>query len=73
MRKYPIMQVALLSIISPVVFAGGTLGGNPSSNSGAININTGKCVVYEQKVKTAKQKGERTSIIAVPKGCKRKT
>ncbi|GLO60092.1 hypothetical protein MACH09_06000 [Vibrio sp. MACH09] len=64
---------ALLStFITPFVLAqgSGTLGGNPSSDSGAVNVSVGKCTQYKLDVKTAKQAGKAMSSIEVPKGCK---
>ncbi|HDZ9263162.1 MULTISPECIES: hypothetical protein [Vibrio] len=50
-------------------FAGGTLGGNPSSDSGAVNTSVGKCTQYKMDVKTAQQEGKDVSTITVPEGC----
>jgi hypothetical protein len=49
--------------------AGGTLGGNPSADSGAVNVSVGKCTQYKMDVKAAKQAGKDTSTITVPEGC----
>ncbi|HAS6230860.1 TPA: hypothetical protein I7179_20715 [Vibrio vulnificus] len=63
--------VLLATTITPFVFAqgGGTLGGNLSADSGAVNVNVGKCTQYKIDVKAAQQGGKDASTITVPKGC----
>lgn len=73
MKPTTLMHLSVLMITSPVALAGGTLGGNPAVNSGAVNTQTGKCVTYAQAVKEAKQKGEEPSDIPIPKGCQAKS
>ncbi|MEZ9494938.1 hypothetical protein AB4170_21405 [Vibrio splendidus] len=64
--------VLLTTLVSPFVLAqgGGSLGGNPSVETGAVNVSVGKCTQYKLDVKTAKQAGKEISTIDVPKGCK---
>ncbi|MCW8349323.1 hypothetical protein MD535_25440 [Vibrio sp. ZSDZ65] len=69
MKYTPLIHLTVLAIISPLALAGGTLGGSPSADSGAVNTHTGKCVAYAQAVKHAKQKGEDPTDIPLPKGC----
>ncbi|XEV12156.1 hypothetical protein ACBZ90_00985 (plasmid) [Vibrio alginolyticus] len=73
MKSTTFMHLAVLMITSPVALAGGTLGGSPSADSGAVNAQNGKCVTYAQAVKEAKQQGEDPSDIAIPKGCQAKS
>ena len=42
MKTFIIFTTSLL--VSTLAMAGGTLGGNPSADSGAVNIGIGKCV-----------------------------
>ncbi|NNN49621.1 hypothetical protein [Vibrio sp. 2-2(8)] len=58
-----------LAFSTSSAFAGGTLGGNPSSDSGAVNVSVGKCTQYKMDVKEAQQKGKDVASITVPKGC----
>ncbi|MCF7360838.1 hypothetical protein L3V23_01840 [Vibrio sp. A1-b2] len=60
-----------LSISKSTVFSGGTLGGNPSADSGAVNVSVsvGKCTQYKMDVKAAQQKGKDVASITVPEGC----
>ncbi|AUL98624.1 hypothetical protein RFS42_001736 [Vibrio vulnificus] len=51
-------------------FAGGTLGGSPSADSGAANVSVGKFTQYKMDVKAAQQAGKDISSITVPEGCK---
>ncbi|PAU37244.1 hypothetical protein CKF94_15270 [Vibrio coralliilyticus] len=63
--------VLLATLITPFVFAqgGGALGGNPSVETGAVNISVGKCTQYKMEVKAAQQAGKDTSTITIPEGC----
>ncbi|MDS1790249.1 hypothetical protein [Vibrio parahaemolyticus] len=63
--------VLLATIITPFVFAqgGGTLGGNPSVETGAVNVSVGKCTQYKMDVRTAQEAGKDVSTITVPAGC----
>lgn len=65
------LLVLLATIITPFVFAqgGGALGGNPSIETGAVNVSVGKCIQYKMDVKSAQQAGKDTSTITVPAGC----
>ncbi|MCG6410119.1 hypothetical protein K6U17_12860 [Vibrio fluvialis] len=69
MNKSPLLITSALVFSTPCSFAGGTLGGNPSTDSGAVNASVGKCTQYKMDVKTAQQKGKDVSTIAVPEGC----
>ncbi|MBE3681835.1 hypothetical protein [Vibrio jasicida] len=64
--------VLLATLITPFVFAqgGGALGGNPSVETGAVNVSVGKCTQYKIDVKTAQEAGKDASTITVPAGCK---
>lgn len=63
--------VLLAILITPFVFAqgGGALGGNPSIETGAVNVSVGKCTQYKIDVKAAQQKGKDVASITVPEGC----
>ncbi len=63
--------VLLTTLISPFVLAqgGGTLGGNPSVETGAVNVSVGKCTQYKLEVKAAREAGKDIAIIPVPEGC----
>lgn len=63
--------VLLATLITPFVFAqgGGTLRGNPSVETGAVNISVGKCTQYKMEVKAVQQAGKDTSTITIPEGC----
>ncbi|AGB08698.1 hypothetical protein FDE29_11180 [Vibrio parahaemolyticus] len=69
------MKTSSLLITAALVFstysalAGGTLGGNPSADSGAVNTSVGKCTQYKMDVKAAQQAGKDVSTITVPEGC----
>mgnify|MGYP006232075963 len=41
--------VLLATLITPSVFAqgGGALGGNPATETGAVNVSIGKCTQYK--------------------------
>jgi len=49
--------------------SGGSLGGNPAADSGAVNTSIGKCTQYKLDVKTAQKAGKDISSVEVPKGC----
>ncbi|MEZ9439167.1 hypothetical protein [Vibrio atlanticus] len=63
--------VLLASLASPFVLAqgGGSLGGNPSVETGAVNVSVGKCTQYKLDVKAALNAGKQVSSVAIPKGC----
>ncbi|MDP2592842.1 hypothetical protein A152_0015030 [Vibrio tasmaniensis 1F-187] len=63
--------VLLASLASPFVLAqgGGSLGGNPSVETGAVNVSVGKCTQYKLDVKAALNAGKQASSVAIPKGC----
>ncbi len=63
--------ILLTSLTSTFVCAqgGGALGGNPSVETGAVNVSVGKCTQYKLDVKTAKQAGKDVASVTVPKGC----
>ncbi|NAX18623.1 hypothetical protein B9J90_15295 [Vibrio sp. V09_P4A23P171] len=69
MNKSSLLIATALVFSTSSAFAGGTLGGNPSADSGAVNVNVGKCTQYKLDVKAAKESGKDVSTIAVPKGC----
>ncbi|MEG7535156.1 hypothetical protein H2666_15845 [Vibrio cholerae] len=69
MNKSSLLITAALVFSASSAFAGGTLGGNPSADSGAVNISVGKCTQYKIDVKTAKEAGKDASTITVPAGC----
>lgn len=69
MNKSTLLIATALVLSISSAFAGGTLGGNPSANSGAVNVSVGKCTQYKMDVKAAQQDGKDTSTITVPKGC----
>ncbi|HDY8158902.1 TPA: hypothetical protein RQL00_003531 [Vibrio vulnificus] len=69
MNKSSLLITAALVFSASSAFAGGTLGGNPSADSGAVNISVGKCTQYKMDVKTAKEAGKDASTITVPAGC----
>ncbi|EMY6774984.1 hypothetical protein [Vibrio harveyi] len=69
MNKSSLLIIAALAFSTFSAFAGGTLGGNPSADSGAVNVNVGKCTQYKMDMKAAQQEGKDTSTIAVPEGC----
>ncbi|MGL0935650.1 hypothetical protein ACSTEA_19915 [Vibrio vulnificus] len=70
MNKSSLLITAALAFSASSAFAGGTLGGNPSADSGAVNISVGKCTQYKMDVKAARQKGKDVATITVPEGCK---
>ncbi|WP_414931703.1 hypothetical protein [Vibrio europaeus] len=63
--------VLLATLITPSVFAqgGGALGGNPATETGAVNVSIGKCTQYKIDVKAAQEAGTDASTITVPAGC----
>ncbi|ENJ1725858.1 hypothetical protein AB0537_002805 [Vibrio parahaemolyticus] len=69
MNKSSLLITAALVFSTSSVFAGGTLGGNPSADSGAINVSVGKCTQYKMDVKAAQEAGEDIASITVPDGC----
>ncbi|EGR0479287.1 hypothetical protein FG078_13365 [Vibrio cholerae] len=69
MNKSSLLITAALVFSTSFAFAGGTLGGNPSADSGAVNTSLGKCTQYKMDVKAALQEGKDVSTITVPEGC----
>ncbi|ASJ39689.1 hypothetical protein [Vibrio vulnificus] len=69
MNKSSLLITTALVFSTSFAFAGGTLGGNPSADSGAVNVSVGKCTQYKMDVKAAQQKGKDISTITVPEGC----
>ncbi|MBE4588740.1 MULTISPECIES: hypothetical protein [Vibrio] len=69
MNKPSLLIATALIFSASSAFAGGTLGGNPSADSGAVNVSVGKCTQYKMDVKAAQQKGKDASTITAPKGC----
>lgn len=69
MNKSSLVITTTLVFSTSSAFAGGTLGGNPSPDSGAVNISVGKCIQYKMDVKAAQQEGKDVSTITVPEGC----
>ncbi|EPO2952040.1 hypothetical protein ACT7TX_002179 [Vibrio cholerae] len=69
MNKSILLITAALAFSTSSAFAGGTLGGNPSADSGAVNVSVGKCTQYKMDVKEAQQKGKDVTTITVPEGC----
>ncbi|EHU4932354.1 hypothetical protein OL320_001929 [Vibrio vulnificus] len=69
MNKSTLLIATALVFSTSSAFAGGTLGGNPSADSGAVNVSVGKCTQYKMDVKEAQQAGKDVSTIAVPEGC----
>jgi len=69
MNKSSLLITAVLVFSTSSAFAGGTLGGNPSADSGAVNVSVGKCTQYKIDVKEAQQKGKNISTLTVPEGC----
>ncbi|MFA0016351.1 hypothetical protein AB4391_23850 [Vibrio lentus] len=63
--------VLLATLVSPFVLAqgGGSLGGNPSVETEAVNVSIGKCTQYKLDVKAALNAGKQVSSVAIPKGC----
>ncbi|MCG3730652.1 hypothetical protein [Vibrio cincinnatiensis] len=69
MNKSTLLIAAALVFSTSFAFAGGTLGGNPLADSGAVNVSVGKCTQYKMDVKAAQQEGKDVSTITVPEGC----
>ncbi|MGT8834791.1 hypothetical protein C6H60_08860 [Vibrio cholerae] len=69
MNKSSLLITAALVFSASSAFAGGTLGGNSSADSGAVNVSVGKCTQYKMEVKAAQQEGKDVSSITVPEGC----
>ncbi|MDE1333666.1 hypothetical protein [Vibrio aestuarianus] len=69
MNKLTLLITTTLVFSTSSAFAGGTLGGNPPADSGAVNVSVGKCTQYKMNVKTIKEFGKDVSTIAVPEGC----
>ncbi|EJL6845106.1 hypothetical protein ACUT7C_003457 [Vibrio cholerae] len=69
MNKSSLLITIALVFSTSSAFAGGTLGGNPSADSGAVNVSVGKCTQYKMDVKAAQQKGKDVASITVPEGC----
>ncbi|ELJ8465013.1 hypothetical protein RUK15_002475 [Vibrio cholerae] len=69
MNKSTLLIATALVFSTSSAFAGGTLGGNPSADSGAVNVSVGKCTQYKMDVKTAQQAGKDVASITVPEGC----
>lgn len=69
MNKSTLLIATALVFSTSSAFAGGTLGGNPSTDSGAVNVSAGKCTQYKMDVKAAQEAGKEASTITVPKGC----
>ncbi|EJL6506823.1 hypothetical protein NMR59_003291 [Vibrio cholerae] len=69
MNKSSLLITAELVFSTSSAFAGGTLGGNPSVDSGAVNVSVGKCTQYKMDVKAAQQEGKDVSTIMVLEGC----
>ncbi|MEZ8055955.1 MULTISPECIES: hypothetical protein [Vibrio] len=63
--------VLLTTLASPFVLAqgGGSLGGNPSLETGAVNVSVGKCTQYRLNAKAALNAEKQVSSVTVPKGC----
>ncbi|EGR4140496.1 hypothetical protein IG509_07955 [Vibrio cholerae] len=69
MNKPTLLITAALVFSTSSAFAGGTLGGSPSADSGAVNVSVGKCTQYKMDMKAAQQKGKDVASITVPGGC----
>ncbi|MGR3060507.1 hypothetical protein ABMY28_00740 [Vibrio vulnificus] len=69
MNKSSLLIATALVFSASSTFAGGTLGGNPSADSGAVNVSVGKCTQYKMDVKAAQQAGKDVASITVPEGC----
>lgn len=61
--------VLLSTLITPFALAqGGTLGGNPYVETGAVSV--GKSTQYKMDVNTVQQASKDATTITVPEGCK---
>ncbi|EJO3994665.1 hypothetical protein [Vibrio cholerae] len=69
MKKSCLFIITAITLATTQAFAGGTLGGNPPADSGAVNVSVGKCTQYKIDVKEAQQAGKDVSSITIPKGC----
>ncbi|HAV1357145.1 TPA: hypothetical protein JG824_002876 [Vibrio parahaemolyticus] len=69
MNKSSLLITAALVFSTSSAFAGGTLGGNPSSDSGAVNVSVGKCTQYKMDLTAAQLAGTDAATITVPEGC----
>ncbi|CAB1259896.1 hypothetical protein ACXKU4_003481 [Vibrio cholerae] len=69
MKKSSLLITTALVFFASSAFAGGTLGGNPSADSEAVNVSVGKCTQYKMEVKAAQQESKDVSSITVPEGC----
>ncbi|EQB8918402.1 hypothetical protein ACYVL9_004272 [Vibrio fluvialis] len=69
MNKSSLLIVTALVFSTSSAFASETLGGNPSADSGAVNVSVGKCTQYKMDVKAAQQAGKDVASITVPDGC----
>ncbi|ELU4008975.1 hypothetical protein ACEH99_002404 [Vibrio vulnificus] len=69
MNKSSLLIATTLVFSTSSAFADGTLGGNPSADSGAVNVSVGKCTQYKMDVKAAQQDGKDVVRITVPEGC----
>ncbi|EGQ8099504.1 MULTISPECIES: hypothetical protein [Vibrio] len=69
MNKSTLLITTALVFSASSAFAGGTLGGNPSTDSGAVNVSVGKCTQYKMDIKAAQQAGKDVASITVPDGC----
>ncbi|EKO3477992.1 hypothetical protein NSB40_002348 [Vibrio fluvialis] len=69
MKKSSLLIATALVFSTSSAFAGGTLGGNPSTDSGAVNVSVGKCTQYKMDVKAAQQAGKDVTTITAPEGC----
>ncbi|HDY7992881.1 TPA: hypothetical protein RQK73_004413 [Vibrio vulnificus] len=69
MNKSTLLITTALVFSASSAFAGGTQGGNPSTDSGAVNVSVGKCTQYKMDIKAAQQAGKDVASITVPDGC----
>ncbi|EOW3712626.1 hypothetical protein ACOW3S_003252 [Vibrio fluvialis] len=69
MNKSSLLITTAFVFSTSSAFAGGTLGGNPSADSGAVNVSIGKCTQYKMDVKAAQQASKDIATITVPEGC----
>jgi len=72
MKNITTNTLALLTTLaSPFVLAqgGGSLGGNLSVETGAVNVSVGKCTQYKLDVKAALNAGKQVSSVTAPKDC----
>ena len=68
MNKSTLLIATALVFSTSSAFAGGTLGGNPSADQGAVNTSVGKCTQYKMDVKAAQQAGKDALTITAPEG-----